>query len=136
MPFIQLTISGPENPDLAAEAAKIISTLTTDILHKKPEITVVTVGFVPDHLWFVNSVSLAGLKQTSYHLSVRISDSTNLRTDKEAYIGAVHQAMATLPGNLHPVSYTAIDEMKADAYGYAGSTIEYKLVSNKIKNGG
>ena len=132
MPVIHLEVSGDKNPALAKELVKIISTLTKDILNKRPEVTVVTVAFVPDDLWFVNSVSLAELRKKSFHLTIKISDSTNLKDDKSKYIEAVHHTLETLLGDLHPVSYTAIEEMKADAYGYEGLTIEYKIINNKI----
>lgn len=134
MPIINLQISGLENPTLATQLAKTISQLTKEILNKKPEVTVVTVTFVPDYLWFVNQISLAELNQKSFHLTIKISDSTNLKDDKSRYIEAVHQSLANLLGNVHPVSYIAIEEMKADAYGYDGLTIEYKIINNKITN--
>lgn len=134
MPVINLKVSGNENPALAKELVKTISSLTKDILNKKPEVTVVTVSFIPDYLWFVNSESLADLQKKSFHLTVKISDSTNLKDDKAKYINAVHQSLASILGDLHPVSYTAVEEMKADAYGYDGLTIEYKIISNKINS--
>ncbi len=133
MPIINLKVSGQEDPALAQEIAKTISNVTRDVLNKKPEVTAVTVTFVPDYLWFVNSVSLAELKTKSFHLDIKISDSTNLKTDKAKYIDAVHSSLASILGNIHPVSYTAIQEMKADAYGYEGLTIEYKYISNQKK---
>jgi len=132
MPIINLKVSGAEDPILANEFVKTVSNLTKEILNKRPEVTVVIVTFIPENLWFVNSVSLAELKQKSFHLSIKISDSTNLKDDKAKYIEAVHNSLATLLGDLHPVSYTAIEEMKADAYGYEGLTIEYKIINNKI----
>lgn len=134
MPFINLQVSGEENPVLAKELATVISQLTKDVLNKRSEVTVVNVSFISDELWFVNSESLAELKTKSFHLNVKISDSTNLKVDKASYIEAVHHSLTTILGNIHPVSYTAIQEMKADAYGYEGLTIEYKYINNqKIK---
>ncbi len=133
MPIINLKISGPEDQALAQQLVKEIGRLTKEVLNKKPEVTVVTISFVPDYLWFVNSVSLAELKTKSFHLEIKISDSTNLKTDKAKYIEAVHQSLTTILGKVHPVSYTAIQEMKADAYGYEGLTIEYKLITNQKK---
>ncbi|NHA04307.1 4-oxalocrotonate tautomerase [Mucilaginibacter sp. HC2] len=133
MPIINLKVSGQEDPALAQEIAKTISNVTRDVLNKKPEVTAVTVTFVPDYLWFVNSVSLAELKTKSFHLDIKISDSTNLKADKAKYIDAVHSSLTSILGNIHPVSYTAIQEMKADAYGYEGLTIEYKYISNQKK---
>ena len=132
MPVIHLKVSGETNPALAKELVTTISGLTKDILNKRPEVTVITVTFVPDDLWFVNSVSLAELKKKSFHLTIKISDSTNLKDDKSKYIEAVHHSLEKLLGDIHPVSYTAIQEMKADAYGYEGLTIEYKIINNKI----
>lgn len=134
MPVINLKVSGTENPALANELVRTISNLTKEILNKKPEVTVVTVSFIPDYLWFVNSESLAELKKKSFHLTIKISDSTNLKDDKAKYIDAVHNSLEKLLGDIHPVSYTAIEEMKADAYGYDGLTIEYKIINNKIAN--
>ena len=134
MPIIELKVSGQEDPALAQQLVTEISRLTKEVLKKKPEVTVVTVSFVPDHLWFVNSVSLAELKTKSFHLNIKISDSTNLKVDKADYIEAVHKSLGTLLGDIHPVSYTAIQETKADAYGYEGLTIEYKYINNQMKN--
>ncbi len=134
MPIIHLKVSGPEDPALAQQLATEISRLTKEVLKQKLEVTVVTVSFVPDYLWFVNSVSLAELKTKSFHLNIKISDSTNLKVDKADYIKAVHKSLSTLLGDIHPVSYTAIQEMKADAYGYEGLTIEYKYINNQRKN--
>ncbi len=134
MPIIELKVSGQEDPALAQELVNEISRLTKEVLKKKPEVTVVTVSFVPDYLWFINSASLAELKTKSFHLSIKISDSTNLKIDKADYIQAVHKSLTSLLGSIHPVSYTAIQEMKADAYGYEGLTIEYKYINNQRKS--
>jgi len=134
MPIIELKVSGQEDPTLAQELATEISRITKEVLKKKPEVTVVTLSFVPDHLWFVNTVSLAELKTKSFHLNIKISDSTNLKIYKADYILAVHKSLTSLLGNIHPVSYTAIQETKADAYGYEGLTIEYKYIHNQKKN--
>ena len=134
MPIINLKISGQEDPAFAQQLVTEISRITKEILKKKPELTVVIVSFVPDYLWFVNSVSLAELKTKSFHLNIKISDSTNIKADKADYIEAVHKSLYSLLGNIHPVSYTAIQEMKGDAYGYEGLTIEYKYIKNQRKH--
>lgn len=71
MPIIDLKVSGPENPAVAQQLVTEISRLTKEVLKKKPEVTVITVSFVPDYLWFVNSVSLAELKTKSFHLHIK-----------------------------------------------------------------
>ena len=133
MPLIKLKVSGQEDPALAEQLARTISDLTKDVLNKRPEAITVIISFVPEHLWFVNSVSLAELKTKSFHLSIKIADSTNLKIDKSRYIEAIHTTLSSLLGGIHPVSYTAIEEMKADAYGYEGLTIEYKYINSQKK---
>jgi len=133
MPAIHLKLSGEQDSALAKELALTISNLTKEVLNKKPEVTVVTVSFVPKDLWFINSESLTELDTNSFHLTIKISDSTNLKDDKAKYIDAVHQALLSRLGKMHHVSYTAIEEMKADAYGYDGLTIEYKWINNRKK---
>jgi 4-oxalocrotonate tautomerase len=133
MPIIDLKISGHENTALAQELSKDITRITKEVLNKKPEVTVITLSFVPTNLWFVNSVSLAELKTSSFHLNIKISDSTNLKIDKANYIKAIHNSLESHLGRIHPVSYTAIQEMKADSYGYEGLTIEYKFINNLQK---
>lgn len=36
-----------------------------------------------------------------------------------------------VPGTVHPVSYPAMQEMKADAYGDEGLTIEHQYIHNQ-----
>jgi len=133
MPVINLKISGEQDAALAKDLALIISKLTKEVLNKKPEVTVVTVSFIPNDFWFINSESLTELNTNSFHLTIKISDSTNLKEDKAKYIDAVHQTLLSRLEKIHPVSYTAIEEMKADAYGYDGLTIEYKWINNRKK---
>ena len=118
MPIINLQVSGKEDPSSAKELVKTISRLNKDILNKRLEIRVVTVSFIPDYLWFVNSESLAELKKKNFHLTIKISDCTNLKDEKSKYIETIHSSIAAILGELHPVSYIAIDKMKADAYEY------------------
>lgn len=134
MPVINLKVSGKENPALAKELALAISDLTKSFLKKKPEVTVVTVSFTPTQHWFVNSQSLDELQMNSFHLDIKISQSTNLKDDKAAYIDAIHNSIGAVIENIHPVSYTVINEIPADAYGYDGLTIEYKYINNKKVN--
>ncbi|GGH59468.1 4-oxalocrotonate tautomerase [Filimonas zeae] len=133
MPLLHVTVSGKQNAALAKEIAQQIGVLTKDILRKRSEVTVVTVTFIPDELWFVNQESLAELNRQSFHLSIKFSESTNLKDDKARFIEAVHHTMVGLLQNMHPVSYTTIEEQRADAYGYEGLTIEHKIISNRIK---
>lgn len=133
MPSIQLMISGEEDHALAKKLAKEITRLTKELLGKKPELTAVIVSFLPQHLWFIDSVSLDELKTKSFHLHIKVTDSTNIKIDKANYIAAVHHSLTEILGTIHPVSYTAIQEMKADSYGYEGSTLEYKYIQNQNK---
>lgn len=50
MPAIHLKLSGKEDSALAKKLALSISTITKEVLNKKPEVTVVTVSFIPNDL--------------------------------------------------------------------------------------
>lgn len=133
MPLLHLKVSGNPDAVLAKKIVQNISDLTKEILRKRSEVTAVTVTFIPENLWFINLESLAELNKKSFHLSIKFAESTNLKDDKARFIEAVHNTLTSLLENMHPVSYTTIEEQKADAYGYEGLTIENKFISNRKK---
>jgi 4-oxalocrotonate tautomerase len=131
MPKIHLTVSGAEDPVLAKKLAVTVTSLTKELLNKKPEVTAITISFIPEYLWFINSKSLEELNVKSFYLEIKISDSTNLKDDKAKYIDRVYHSLSTIIPGIDPISYTLIEEVKMDAYGYEGLTIEYKYITSK-----
>ena len=126
MPYIHLQISGRPDDALAARAAATASELTARLLHKDPALTAVVVDFIEPARWFVAGSALAGSDRRSYHWMVSITDETNTKAEKAAYLKAAHEAMRELLGEVAEHSYVHVADLRASAYGYGGFTQEFR----------
>lgn len=135
MPMLTATLS--QSPGLAStvvpQVAATLARLTHEILHKDPAVTAVAVALVPAAQWFVGGASLASTGQGSFWLDIVVTDGTNTKDEKAAYVAAVFAAMGELIGPIHAESYVLVREVKADAYGYGGRTQEARYVQSKMK---
>lgn len=126
MPILNLKISGTENSELNQILADKITELTQNKLNKKPEVTAITISYIPEKNWFINKTSLDKKEMKSFYLDIKITDSTNLKNEKEEYIDSVFDFMNKTFENLIEESYIYIEEVKGDSYGYAGKTQEFR----------
>jgi 4-oxalocrotonate tautomerase len=69
--------------------------------------------------------------RSSFFLEVRITDGTNTKAEKAAYVAAVFRAMGELLGSLHAESYVHVHDVRADAYGYGGLTQEHRFIAGR-----
>jgi 4-oxalocrotonate tautomerase len=123
MPLITATVATPHLKVLPrAEIAAEISRLTATILGKDPNVTAVIVERVDPASWFVAGRSLTDAWLASFWIDVHVTDGTNTREEKAAFIAAVFRSMEQLLGPLHAESYVHVDEVRGDAYGYGGLT--------------
>jgi 4-oxalocrotonate tautomerase len=126
MPYIHIQISGAADPALAARVARSATTLTAELLGKDPAVTAVAVDFIPAAHWFIGGQPLDRAEQRSYHWMVSITDETNTKREKAAYLSAVHRAMRELLGDVADHSYIHVADLRASAYGYGGVTQEHR----------
>lgn len=126
MPYIHIQISGAADSELAARVARSATTLTSGLLGKDAAVTAVVVDFIPAAHWFIGSQSLERASARSYHWMVSITDETNTKREKAAYLAAVHHAMRELLGEVSEHSYIHIADLRAAAYGYGGMTQEHR----------
>lgn len=126
MPHIQLQLSGEANAHRNAQAVARITTLTAELLGKDPALISVAVQHIAASDWFVAGQSLQALEQSAFYLSISVTDETNTKAEKAAYLHAVYTAMAALCERLHAVSYVHIIDARAAAYGYGGYSQEYR----------
>jgi 4-oxalocrotonate tautomerase len=126
MPFIHVQVSGSADDALAARVASTASELTAKLLGKDPALTAVVVEFVQSRHWFVAGRVLSAAAARSYHWRVSITDETNTKREKAAYLAAVHAAMDSLLGGAADHSYTEIADVRAAAYGYGGLSQEHR----------
>jgi len=94
-----------DRPELAAEIAATATRLSAEILHKDPKVTAVIAEEVPGERRFCGGVSLADKGLASFWLDIRITESTNTKDEKAAFIAETFRAMEALLGPLHEESY-------------------------------
>jgi len=126
MPILNVLLSGPENAQTTREVATLLSDLTTCLLHKKPELTSIAVRYVEPAHWVVGGRTLAEQGRSSAYVEIKITDETNTRAEKAAYIKAVFDGLLALMPDLHHESYIHVDDVRAGAYGYGGLTQAYR----------
>src|SRR5215471_14688180 len=97
MPLITVSYtSSRQSPSLKADIASAVSELTAKILHKDPRVTAIIVKSVDAADWFAGGKSLAEQKLASYWIDVHVSEGTNTKDEKAAYLAAMFQRMGEL----------------------------------------
>src|SRR5437762_10497324 len=101
MPLITATYSTARaTPQLKSEIAAAVSDLTAKILHKDPKVTAIITKSVDAADWFAGGKSLAEHKLASYWIDIHVSEGTNTKDEKAAYLAAVFACMGELLGPL------------------------------------
>lgn len=126
MPILNVLLSGPAHAQTTQQVAVMLANCTSRILRKKPELTSIAVRYVEPEHWIVGGQSLAAQGKSSAYVEIKITDETNTRAEKAAYIQAVYDGLLELMPNLHHESYIYVDDVRAGAYGYGGKTQEYR----------
>ena len=133
MPLIAVSYASPrQSPSLKADIASAVSELTAKILHKDPKVTAIIVKSVDAGDWFAGGKSLAEQKLASYWIDIHVTEGTNTKDEKAAYLSAMFKRMAEILGPLHPETYLHVDEVKGDAYGFGGLTQERRYIAGKL----
>jgi 4-oxalocrotonate tautomerase len=134
MPLITVSYTtSRQSPSLKADIASAVSELTAKILHKDPEVTAIIVKSVEAADWFAGGKSLAEQKLASYWIDIHVSEGTNTKDEKAAYLAAMFQRRAGILGPLHHETYLHVDEVKGDAYGFGGLTQERRYIAGKLE---
>ena len=134
MPLITVTYSSSRQaPSLKADIAAAVSELTAKILHKDPKVTAIIVKSVDAADWFAGGKSLAEQKLASFWLDIHVTEGTNTKDEKAAYLAAMFERMAGILGPLHSETYLHVDEVKGDSYGFGGLTQERRYIAGKLE---
>ena len=133
MPLIAVSYTtSRQSPSLKADIANAVSELTAEILHPDPKVTAIIVKSVEASDWFAGGKSLAEQKLASYWIDIHVTEGTNTKDEKAAYLAAMFKRMAEILGPLHPETYLHVDEVKGDAYGFGGLTQERRYIAGKL----
>ncbi|MBY9051482.1 4-oxalocrotonate tautomerase family protein, partial [Pseudomonas fluorescens] len=90
MPLITVSYaSSRQSPSLKADIASAVSELTAKILHKDPRVTAIIVKPVDASDWFAGGRSLAEQKLASYWIDIHVTEGTNTKDEKAAYLAAM-----------------------------------------------
>ena len=133
MPLITVTLASPNKqmPSKARIAAEV-NRLSSTILHKDPKVTAVIVTTVPPGDWFCGGRSLAEAGLASFWLDIHITDGSNTKDEKAAFIAAAYTSMKTLIGPLHEESYVHVHDVRDDAYGFGGLTQGRRYIERQL----
>ncbi len=131
MPYLNVKLSAPESPETTERIASTLTALTADVLKKKRELTSVALDYISAQRWYIGGASLAAQGTSTFYLDVKITEGTNTKDEKASYVRQVFAAVESVLGKLHPASYIVIHEVRADAWGYAGATQEYRYIDGK-----
>lgn len=131
MPFLDVRVSRDGTPVDAADIATELTRITAELLGKKPDVTAVAISWLPADQWFIGGKSLGATGASSFFLKIEITAGTNTKDQKSAFVAAVFAAMEGRLGPLAPASYVVIQEVAADAWGYAGRTQEYRYIEGR-----
>ncbi len=126
MPILNVKVSGVASAERSQQIAQMLSQHTQEILNKKPELISIAISYIDPVHWIVGGETLAIQKKSSVYLDIKITDETNSKSEKAAFIKAVFKSFEGLLGDLHHESYIYVEDVRAAAYGYGGLTQEYR----------
>jgi 4-oxalocrotonate tautomerase len=126
MPILTVKVSGRPDATRTRAIADLLLDLTSRILKKKPELTAIVIDYVDPDSWIIAGKPLGEHGKSSFYLGIKITDETNTKDEKAAYIREVYAGFARLLGELHEESYIHVEDVRAAAYGYGGLTQEYR----------
>ena len=127
MPIIYVSVSAKPSVSLSEQINTLLVHHTAHLLHKDPELTAVVINYVAPMDWWIAGKHLAEQQCHSVFVEIKITDETNTKQEKSAYIAAVFKSFTELLGPLHEKSYVHVHDVRAAAYGYGGKTQEARF---------
>lgn len=132
MPFMHLRLSRPQGAEHRLDTAALAERITALIgqhLGKKPALTALQIEAVDAAQWFIGARSLADHGLAGFQAEIQVTEGTNTKSDKAAFVSAVYALLADVLGPLHHVSYVVVQDVPGDAWGYGGHTQERRWIA-------
>lgn len=121
MPYLHLSLCPAPGADPSLrDLANSLTELTAEHLAKDPLLTAVRIELAPASHWFIGARALAADTLATYQLQIQVTAGTNSPAQIAAYLAAVHAAMGAALGRVHPTSYTVVQQVPAESWGYGG----------------
>ncbi len=123
MPTLRLQTAPLLNPERYGALGAALTRITAQVLHKKPEVTVVMIDDLPAARYLVAGRDAA---QPIACLEISITAGTNTAEEKMQFIAQAHaelqRQLGTQGAPLHEASYVIVRELPASDWGYGGQT--------------
>jgi 4-oxalocrotonate tautomerase len=126
MPILNVKVSGDKDVQVTKKITALLLDTTTRILKKKPQVTAITIQYVPRDCWVVGGELLCEQNKSSFYLDIKVTDETNTKDEKADYIREVFSGFQCILGDLHDESYIYVEDVRAAAYGFGGRTQEFR----------
>lgn len=126
MPILNVKVSGDKDVQVTKKITALLLDTTTRILKKKPQVTAITIQYVPRDCWVIGGELLSEQNKSSFYLDIKVTDETNTKDEKADYIREVFAGFKGILGDLHDESYIYVEDVRAAAYGYGGRTQEFR----------
>jgi len=128
MPYLNIRIAQQESSEVAENVVSVLMKHTSELLGKKPDVISISVDFVSPELWFVGGTRVSAQKAVTFYLDIKVTDGTNIKSEKNKYIEAVFSDLKTILGAITPASYIVIHDVRADSWGFQGKIQEYRFI--------
>jgi len=133
MPMITIQYVTPQAKSVRkADIVAAVAKLGQSLLRKDPNVTAMLAQEVAPEDWFIAGRSLKETGKGAFWLDIRITDGTNTKDEKAAFVAAVFKAFGELLGSLDEKCYVRVDDVRGDGYGYGGLTQERRYIAGKI----
>ena len=123
MPTLHLKVAPLQNPERYQALASALTTLTANILGKRPDVTAVIIDELPAARWYVGG---RAVQRPTALLEISITQGTNTAEEKADYIQAafaeLQRQLGDDRGSLEAASYVIVREVAASDWGYGGHT--------------
>ena len=125
MPWISVETNIALTAERRARIAGTITSAMSELMGKRREVTAVRFAVAAMGTWFVDAQIPDALHAA---VEIRITRGTNTVAQKAALLAQVHAALQPLA----EPSYLIIDEIEADAWGYAGVSQASRLFGGGV----
>ncbi len=132
MPYLNVKICAEQSQETTRKVVTFLTEHTATLLGKKTELISVVIEYLSPTRWAIGGKTLAEQGKATFYLDVKITDGTNLKHEKAAYIQKVYAEFEAVLGQLNPASYIVLHDVRADAWGYEGATQEFRYIKGKL----
>lgn len=128
MPYLRVRIVGSNKEITDSTIAKQLTNISVTKLGKASKDAAVDIHHSDPAQWFISGKSLQSLDQTSFFVEIKITESTNTRDQKAAFVKAVFDQMSIWFKNISKTSYVVVQDIASDSWGFGGKTQEYRYM--------